>query len=92
VPFSHDQPDNGARMVRLGVAKVIGRRHYSAATAADALRGLLDDPAYRERSAAAAAQIQRENGAAEASEMIERLLRGDPPSAIPAQQDHIERR
>jgi len=92
VPFSHDQPDNGARMVRLGVAKVIGRRHYSAATAAGALRGLLDDPAYRERSAAAAAQIQRENGAAEASEMIERLLRGDPPSAIPAQQDHVERR
>jgi UDP:flavonoid glycosyltransferase YjiC (YdhE family) len=75
VPFSHDQPDNAARMVRLGVARVIGRRQYSAVTAAEALRGLLDDPAYRERGAAAAAQIQRENGAATAAEMIESLLR-----------------
>ena len=76
VPFSHDQPDNGARMVRLGVAKVIGRRQYSAATAADALRGLLDDPSYSARAAAAATQIQRENGAATAADMIETVLRG----------------
>jgi UDP:flavonoid glycosyltransferase YjiC (YdhE family) len=77
VPFSHDQPDNGARMVRLGVAKVIGRRQYSAATAAEALRGLLDDPAYRERGAAAAGQIHRENGAATAAEVIETVLLRD---------------
>jgi len=76
VPFSHDQPDNGARMVRLGVARLIGRRQYSAATAADALRGLLDDPSYRARAAAAAAQIQRENGAKTAGDMIETVLRG----------------
>jgi rhamnosyltransferase subunit B len=75
VPFSHDQPDNAARMVRLGVAKVIGRRHYSAATATEALRGLVDDGAYRERGAAAAAQIQRENGAATAADVIEQVLR-----------------
>ena len=76
VPFSHDQPDNGARMVRLGVAKVIGRRQYSVATAAEALRGLLDDPAYRERGAAAAGQIHREKGAGAAATVIERLLHG----------------
>ena len=76
VPFSHDQPDNGARMVRLGVAKVIGRRQYSAATAADALRGLLNDPSYTARATAAAAQIQRENGAGTAADAIEQVLRG----------------
>ena len=76
VPFSHDQPDNAARMVRLGVARVIGRRKYSAATAAEALRGLLEDPAYAARAAAAAAQIQRENGAARAADIIETVLRG----------------
>jgi UDP:flavonoid glycosyltransferase YjiC (YdhE family) len=75
VPFSHDQPDNGARMVRLGVAKVLGRRQYSAAAAAEALRGLLENPAYRERAAAAAAQIQRENGAATGADVIEKVLR-----------------
>jgi UDP:flavonoid glycosyltransferase YjiC (YdhE family) len=76
VPFSHDQPDNGARMVRLGVARVIGRRQYSAATAAAALRGLLDDPSYGARAAAAAAQIHRENGAGAAADTIEQVLRG----------------
>jgi rhamnosyltransferase subunit B len=76
VPFSHDQPDNGARMVRLGVARLIGRRQYSAATAADALRGLLDDPSYSARATAAAAQIQRENGAKTAADLIETVLHG----------------
>ena len=51
VPHSHDQPDNAARATRLGVAKTIGRRDYSAATAADALRTLLDDPSYAARAA-----------------------------------------
>ena len=76
VPFSHDQPDNGARMMRLGVAKVIGRREYSSAAAADALRELLDDPSYASRASAAAAQIQRENGAGTAADAIEHVLRG----------------
>ena len=76
VPFSHDQPDNAARMVRLGVARVIGRRQYSAATAADALRGLLDDPSFSARATAAAAQIQQEDGAAGAADIIETVLRG----------------
>ena len=79
VPFSHDQPDNGARMVRLGVAKVIGRRQYSAATAADALRGLLDDPSYAARATAAAAQIQHEDGAGRAADTIESVLHGRRP-------------
>jgi rhamnosyltransferase subunit B len=75
VPFSHDQPDNASRMVRLGVARVIGRRQYSAATAAEVLRGLLDDPSFSARAAAAAAQIQHENGAARAADVIEKVLR-----------------
>jgi UDP:flavonoid glycosyltransferase YjiC (YdhE family) len=75
VPFSHDQPDNGARMVRLGVARVIGRRQYSASSATDALRGLLDDPSYSAKAGAAAAQIQRENGVARAGDIIEKVLR-----------------
>ena len=62
-------------MARLGVAKVIGRRKYSARTAAEALRQLLDDPSYRARAAAAAAQIQREDGAAGAADIIEKVLR-----------------
>jgi UDP:flavonoid glycosyltransferase YjiC (YdhE family) len=74
VPFSHDQPDNAARMVRLGVADVIGRQQYSAAAAAKALRNVLGDPSYAARAARAAQQIQRENGAADAADVIERVL------------------
>ena len=74
VPFSHDQPDNAARMVRLGVAEVIGRQQYSAATAAKALRNVLDDPSYAAHAARAAQQIERENGAANAADLIERVL------------------
>jgi UDP:flavonoid glycosyltransferase YjiC (YdhE family) len=74
VPFSHDQPDNAARIVRLGTGAVIGRREYSAATAAEALRRVLEDPAYEARAAQAAAQIQDENGAANAADVIERVL------------------
>ena len=78
VPFSHDQPDNAARIVRGGTGAVIGRREYSAATAAQALRRVLDDPAYATRAAQAAAQIQDENGAANAADVIERVLEGRP--------------
>jgi len=76
VPFSHDQPDNAARMVRLGVGAVITRRQYSAATAAQALRRVLDDPACGVRVAQAAAQSQQEHGAANAAGVIERVLEG----------------
>ena len=31
VPFAHDQPDNAARVRRLGVARVLSRRAYRAA-------------------------------------------------------------
>jgi len=74
IPYSHDQPDNAARMIRLGVGRTIRRRKYSAATAAAALEPLLNDPAYARRAAQAAAQLQHEDGAAAAANEIERII------------------
>ena len=74
VPHSHDQPDNAARATRLGVAKTIGRRAYSAATAADALRALLDDPSYARRAAAIGERLAHENGASTAADVVEEVL------------------
>jgi len=74
VPFSHDQPDNAARLVRLGVARTLGRHRYRAAPAAAALRRLLADPRYAERAAEAGEHVRRETGLATACEAIERLL------------------
>jgi rhamnosyltransferase subunit B len=75
VPFSHDQPDNAARMVRLGVAKSLSRRRYSVDTASSALRSLLEDPAYAARAATHGARVQREDGASAAADIVERVLR-----------------
>lgn len=74
VPYSHDQPDNAARMVRLGVARTITRRRYSAATGADALEALLGDPAYGTHARRASAIVRQEAGAAAAADEIERVL------------------
>jgi rhamnosyltransferase subunit B len=74
MPYSHDQPDNARRCVRLGVARVIARERWNAARATRVLGGLLSD-----RRAAASARIvgerrAAEDGAATAAEAIERRL------------------
>ncbi len=74
VPFSHDQPDNAARLVRLGVARTLGRDRYRAAPAAAELRQLLSDPGYAERAAQAGEHVRRETGLETACDAIERLL------------------
>lgn len=71
VPWTHDQPDNARRAVRLGVARSLGAGHYRAKRAADELRTLLDDPHYLARSAAVAETIRSEDGVREACEGIE---------------------
>jgi len=77
VPFSHDQPDNAARLVRLGVARTLARDRYRAAAAAAELEKLLGDsgdPGYAERAAQAGEHVRRETGLATACDAIERLL------------------
>ena len=73
VPFSHDQPDNAARMVRLGVARTIRRGDYSATTAAAALESLLSDPSYSKNAMEAAVRLREEDGAARAADVIEAI-------------------
>jgi UDP:flavonoid glycosyltransferase YjiC (YdhE family) len=70
MPFSHDQPDNAARVVRMGMARIIERRQYRADRAAAALRDLLDDPAYHEAAARVRLRMAGEQGAGAAAEAI----------------------
>jgi rhamnosyltransferase subunit B len=74
VPFSHDQPDNAARVVRLGVARTIARSKYSAHRVAAALHTLLADGSYARRAAEAGAKLQHENGAVAAADVVEGLI------------------
>ena len=70
VPFAHDQPDNGARVERLGVARVVARNHYQAERVASELKELLGHPAYERNAREIGSRVRAENGAALAVDMI----------------------
>jgi UDP:flavonoid glycosyltransferase YjiC (YdhE family) len=79
VPRGHDQHDNAARLVELGVAAAMPPRAYRAAAVADCLTRLLTDPAV----AARCREVARRpfGGVDEACLLLERLA---PPSVAPA--------
>ena len=73
VPFAFDQPDNAFRLKRLGVARSIPRKHYSASRVLVALKALLSVPAYAASAASAKKRIAAENGVRAACDAIENL-------------------
>ncbi len=74
IPFNHDQPDNAARVERLGVGRTMVRKKYSAANAARELDRLLSDESYAERAAAVGKIVQAEDGARAAADEIEKFV------------------
>lgn len=56
-PFNFDQPDNAARLKRLGVADLIRPSQYSADRAAPVIARLLESPTVRERCREVAARF-----------------------------------
>lgn len=75
VPWAYDQPDNAARLVRLGVARTLSRSAYSARRAASELDRLLTDSQYRRHCASIAHQVQSEDGVEAACTALEGCLR-----------------
>jgi len=73
VPFSHDQPDNAARIARLGSGRTLRRPQYQWQNAARELAALSDDAKYFERAQTIAAALQKENGPRTACDAIEAL-------------------
>jgi UDP:flavonoid glycosyltransferase YjiC (YdhE family) len=71
VPYAFDQPDNAARLERLGVARVIPRSKYSAKLASAQLGHLLADSAYATRAQEVARIIAAEDGVRTACDAIE---------------------
>jgi len=78
VPHAHDQPDNAARVRRLGVGRTLPAARYRARAAARHLRPLLSDARYTRAAADAARVVASEPGADGAAESIERLLAESP--------------
>jgi UDP:flavonoid glycosyltransferase YjiC (YdhE family) len=75
IPHAHDQPDNAARLARLGIARTLWPRRYTPARVAAELRRLLDDPSYSRRGAEVGDEIRREDGVTAACDALEALLR-----------------
>jgi len=75
MPYSHDQPDNAARVVRLGMARTIARRRYTPERAAAELKLLLDDGEIVRRASAVGERVRGENAVEAVAEALEGLAR-----------------
>lgn len=78
--MSHDQPDNAARLARLGVSRTIPRVQYTAKRFEKELRSLFSNPAYSAKAAAIGKLMESENGVAIACDALENKLMGDRSS------------
>ena len=74
VPYSHDQPDNAARVERLGVARVLSRSRYRKKAIVKTLRQLIDDKNAAAIAEAAGTAIQREDAVGVSCRFIEGAL------------------
>lgn len=75
MPYSHDQPDNAARVERLGTSQTILRKQYSGSQAAKELSNLLHNSSYAIKAAEVAGIIKTENGVCVACDQIEKQLK-----------------
>jgi rhamnosyltransferase subunit B len=74
VPYGWDQPDNGARIKRLGVGTHLARSEYSIENATALLRRLLEDDAISTQAAEVGQRIRSEDALTEACDAMEALL------------------
>jgi len=75
VPYGWDQPDNGARAARLGVALCLTRSEYTAESSAEALGRLLGDERFAARAEEIGAEVREERALALACDAIETMLK-----------------
>ena len=73
VPYAHDQPDNAARVQRLGLGKFVHPEKYRAAKVASLLRKLLSDAGLAARCKSFSARIRSDTALAQACSLIESL-------------------
>lgn len=74
MPFAHDQPDNAARVTRLGVGRSLARSRYRAERVARELTVLLTTPRFASTAAAIAKRVRAETGPTTACDALEAQL------------------
>ena len=75
VPHAHDQPDNAARVTRLGVAWTIRQHSYRGARVARELERMLGDTRLHARAEDVGAIVRSEGGAVAAAAAVDALSR-----------------
>ncbi len=75
MPFSHDQPDNARRMLRLKVGRVIQRGKYIPFLVALRLKMMLTGTWMKQRAASVGQQLSHEDGVRTACDALEELYR-----------------
>jgi rhamnosyltransferase subunit B len=74
VPWSHDQPDNARRVVRLGVSRTVPRGKYRAGRVVADLGKLLGQQSYSEAARLTAVEMAKEDGVRSACDGLEAAL------------------
>src|SRR5262245_27551808 len=74
VPHAHDQPDNAARVTRLGVARTVRQHRYKGARVARELEQLLSDRRVQSRAEDVGAIVRSEGGALAAAAALDALI------------------
>lgn len=74
VPYSHDQPDNAARMKHLGTSRTVRRDRYTVSQVVQELRELLSNPNYAAKAAEVGQILRSENGVKVACDAIEKEM------------------
>ena len=77
MPMSFDQPDNAARLKRLGTGLAVERKRFAGRRVAAALSKLFDSPSVAVRCRELAAQISKDRPIETACDVIERMVNGD---------------
>ncbi len=72
--MNFDQPDNGARLEKLGVGAILPPRRFTSPAVAATLRRLVDDVAIRQRCRQYATRCDGDRALTEAAAAMERLL------------------
>lgn len=74
VPYGWDQPDNAARIERLGTGLHVSRIKYSVKTATSALQRLLQESHFANQARKIGEQVRQEAGLDLACDAIESIL------------------
>jgi UDP:flavonoid glycosyltransferase YjiC (YdhE family) len=79
ISMAHDQPDNAARLKRLGLSESLPARKFTAARAAILLKRIMDET-HAASCLAIKQKLAAENPIARSAEIIEQTVRGIGPN------------